>query len=250
MATEIRASVAMAVYNGEKYIRAQVDSILERIGLDDELVISYDRSTDLTKEIIDVYAKRDSRVHVLENINPGVQNNFNNAVMACRGKYIFLSDQDDVWVGDKINVVVDAFEKTNADIVIHDGWMTDGELNPLPRTIFERFGTYNSPFKNIVKCNYWGCCMAFRSSLRKIVCPFPSEGKLGHDLWIGVLGGMYGKVVRCSECLIKHRIHGDNVSPEKRRALLVVLCHRIILIRNLCRRRKTLKRQGIERRKK
>ncbi len=244
---EIRASVAMAVYNGEKYIRQQTDSILERMGKDDELVFSYDRSTDSTRSILEEYVARDSRVRIVENDRPGVQNNFNNAVMACRGNYIFLSDQDDIWIGDKIDVVVGAFEKTGADVVVHDGWMADGELKPLTRTIFERFGTYNSPLRNIVKCNYWGCCMAFRSSLRKIVCPFPSEGKLGHDLWIGVLGGMYGKIERVDECLMMHRLHDNNVSTEKRRALPVILRHRMILIKNLCRRKRELKKQGIKR---
>ncbi|MDD6175244.1 MAG: glycosyltransferase [Firmicutes bacterium] len=248
METEIRASVAMAVYNGEKYIQDQIDSILERMGPADELVISYDSSTDSTKQIIDDYASKDCRIRILDNQNPGVQNNFNNAVMACRGAYIFLSDQDDVWIGDKINTVVSTFEQTGADIVVHDGYMADQNLQRLPKTIFERFGTYNSPVKNIIKCNYWGCCMAFRSSLRKIVCPFPSEGKIGHDLWIGVLGGMYGKIARVKDCLMMHRLHGNNVSTEKRRALPVVLRHRLILIKNLCRRNRELKKQGIRRR--
>lgn len=233
--SEVRASVAMAVYNGERYITEQVDSILERMGPDDELVISYDRSTDATRQIIDAYAEADSRVRVVDNHNPGVQNNFTNAVMNCRGKYIFLSDQDDIWIGDKINVVVDTFEKTGADLVVHDGYMADGQLNPLPGTMFDRYGRYNGPIRNIIKCTFWGCCMAFRSGVRDWVCPFPSEGKVGHDLWLGVQVGFRGKIVRVEECLMMHRLHGDNVTTEKRRALPVIIKHRAKLIQLLIR---------------
>lgn len=233
MESEIRASVAMAVYNGEKYIREQIDSIVDCMGENDELVISYDRSTDGTRAIIDGYAASDSRIRVIDNQKPGVQNNFNNAVMASRGKYIFLSDQDDLWLPGKIDKVVACFETTGADVVVHDGYMADENMNPQPETIFQQYGTYNSPIRNIIKCNYWGCCMAFRSSLREIVCPFPSVGKVGHDLWIGVLAGFYGRIARVDECLMKHRLHGGNVSAEHRRPLPQIAKHRMHLIHQL-----------------
>lgn len=235
---KVRASVAMAVYNGEKYIREQIDSILERMADCDELVISCDRSTDGTREIVDGYSARDSRVRVIDNPGkPGVQNNFTNAVMNCRGKYIFLADQDDVWIGDKINVIVNKFEETGADLVVHDGYMVDGKLNTLPGTVFERYGKYDNPIRNIIKCNYWGCCMAFASHVRDYVCPFPAEGKVGHDLWLGVLVGFCGKIIRVNECLIMHRLHGNNVSTDKRRALPVIIKHRAWLIRYLLAKR-------------
>ena len=227
--SEVRASVAMAVYNGEKYIKEQIDSILEVMGKQDELVISYDASTDATRQIIGEYERSDSRVRVLENKNPGVQNNFNNAVMGCRGKYIFLSDQDDKWIGDKITLMVEKFEQTGADLVVHDGYMADGALNPYPKTFFERCGTYNSPIRNIIQCNFWGCCMAFRSDLREVVCPFPNKNKVGHDLWLGVVIGFCGKIERLGECLILHRLHGNNVTSS-RRSLPVVLRHRLSLL--------------------
>lgn len=240
---ELRASVAMAVYNGEPYICEQIDSVLERMDENDELVISYDASTDRTKEIIDRYAVRDSRVRVIINQNPGVQNNFNNAVMACRGKYIFLSDQDDAWIGDKIRTVVQTFEQTGADLVVHDGYMTDAEFHPLPKTIFERSGTYNSPIRNIIQGTFWGCCMAFRAEMREILCPFPSENKVGHDLWIGVMTGFYGKIVRVDECFLLHRLHGGNVTVTSRRKIPVIIRHRISLLKAIRRRVRTIRRQ-------
>lgn len=228
---EIRASVAMAVYNGERYINEQIDSIIERMGRNDELVISYDRSTDRTKEIIDGYAAADERVKVVENTGPGgVQNNFTNAVMNCRGRYIFLADQDDVWIGDKINVVVEKFKQTDADLVVHNGYMTDGDLNIAPATIFDQYGRYDNPVRNIIKCNYWGCCMAFQSRIKDMVCPFPNRNRVGHDWWIGIQVGFYGKIVRIEDCLMMHRVHGSNQSEVKRRPLIEIMCHRLTLI--------------------
>ena len=228
---ELRASVAMAVYNGERYIKEQIDSILERMSQEDELVISYDKSTDRTREIIEEYAAVDSRIRIVDNPGQGgVQTNFTNAVKNCQGRYIFLADQDDVWIGDKINVVIAKFEQTNADLVVHNGYMVEGELNILPDTIFDRYGRYDNPLKNIIKCNYWGCCMAFKSHVRELVCPFPNKNRVGHDWWLGILVGFHGKIVRVEECLIMHRLHGDNQTELKRRPLLQVFHHRLTLI--------------------
>lgn len=243
MSEAIRASVAMAVYNGEKYIRQQIDSILDCMSPEDELVISYDRSTDSTRQIIDGYAAADSRVRVIDNDNPGVQNNFNNAVLACRGEYIFLADQDDVWLPGKIDHVVEVFRSTGADVVIHDGYITDENLNVQPGSFFQNGSTCNGPIRNIIRCHFWGCCMAFRASLRGIVCPFPNTHAIGHDLWIGVLAGFYGKIVRTDECLMKHRLHSSNVTTRHSRSLPVIVDHRIALIRELIKRARFLHRQ-------
>ena len=230
----IRTSVAMAVYNGEKYIHQQIDTILVQLKENDELVISYDKSSDATWEIIQDYARRDSRVRVVENpYGGGVQNNFTSAVLACRGQYIFLADQDDVWYENKIATVVREFEATGADLVVHDGYMTDADLNIQEGTIFQRFGTYNNPLLNIVKQNFWGCCMAFRAEARKLVCPFPNKGGVGHDIWVGILMGFAGKIVRIHECLIAHRLHGNNVTAPKTRPFFTVLKHRLWLLRYL-----------------
>ena len=128
----IRASVAMAVYNGEKYLPEQLDSILADLGPEDELVISYDRSTDGTLDLIESYAARDSRVRIVTDPGSGVRSNFNNAIVNCCGKYIFLSDQDDVWLPGKTDAMVALLEKTGALLAAHDGCMTDEKLNILP----------------------------------------------------------------------------------------------------------------------
>lgn len=232
--SEIRASVAMAVYNGEQYICEQIDSILERMGQQDELVISYDVSTDATWQIINDYAKQDSRVRVVCNPGKGgVRNNFTNAVMNCRGEYIFLSDQDDLWIGDKINRMIEKFQQTGADLVVHNGYMTDGTLEVIQSNIFDQFGRYNNPILNIIKCNFWGCCMAFRSHMRQWVCPFPSDHDICHDCWLGIIVGFRGKIARMEDYFIKHRLHGNNVTISGGRSIWVIAKDRIKLVRYL-----------------
>lgn len=248
MEREDSVSVAMASYNGEAYIREQIDSIIVQLRDKDEIVVSDDGSTDGTLQILEEYCQKDSRIRVLHNVNHGIAHNFNNAVMACKGVYIFLSDQDDVWLPQKVESVLTVFKETNADIVVHDAFITDQYLHPCSKTIFSIYGTSNSPLRNFFKNTFWGCCMAFRSSFRKILCPFPSDPSgmvIGHDLWIGILGGIYGKIVRYPECLIYHRFHQNNVTPRYHRKLSVIIKHRIHVYKALRTRKKEIVKKNI-----
>lgn len=93
-------SVCMAAYNGEKYIKEQLLSILKQIGPNDEVVISDDGSKDRTKDIVD--SLNDKRIRYVENKNKhGFTHNFENALQIAQGDYIFLADQDDIWRDDK-----------------------------------------------------------------------------------------------------------------------------------------------------
>ena len=117
MNNDVDVSVAMAVYNSEKYIREQIDSILSQLSDRDELVISYNPSSDGTWDIISEYAARDSRVKVVVCEEVGIQSNFNNAIENATGRYIFLSDHDDVWLRGKVDKVKRVFHETNACVV-------------------------------------------------------------------------------------------------------------------------------------
>ncbi|MDR0620012.1 MAG: glycosyltransferase, partial [Bacteroidales bacterium] len=115
----------MATYNGEKYIKEQLDSILCQLGMDDELIISDDGSTDKTLEIIQHY--QEPRVKILSNVKRhSIIGNFENALIHAKGDYIFLADQDDVWTSDKVNVVLAALATT--DLVVSDCTVVDGDL--------------------------------------------------------------------------------------------------------------------------
>lgn len=230
MPNGIRASVAMAVYNGEKYIEEQLDSILAMLGNEDEIVISYDESIDKTYEIICRYRDNDDRIKVVKNANKSVESNFNNAVEHCTGKYIFLADQDDVWIEDKINLMVSYMENNpNVKVVIADGYITDEKL--VKKTeIFEEYNTSASAIRNFVKGTYLGCQMAFCADIKKYVWPVKTNPPLPHDLWLGVMGARYGKVVLLKDKTILHRMHEANYTHTSKMKLFQVIKNRWLFL--------------------
>src|ERR1700748_3070750 len=99
MSKQPLVSVAMCTYNGEKYIRQQLDSILNQTWRNLEIVIVDDGSSDDTFAIISEYAEKDSRIKCFKNeVNLGFNKNFEHAVELTTGDYIAISDQDDIWL--------------------------------------------------------------------------------------------------------------------------------------------------------
>ena len=114
-------SVCMATYNGEKYIREQIDSILAQLGDKDELIVSDDGSADATLSIVRSFS--DPRIKIISNTGKhGTNGNFENALKHAQGDYIFLSDQDDVWLPGKVNICLQALQ--TAHLVVHDCYVT------------------------------------------------------------------------------------------------------------------------------
>ena len=129
-----KISVAMATFNGEKYIKEQIETILENLSDNDELVISDDGSTDNTLDIISDY--NDSRIKLISGPKKGIKKNFENAINNCEGDYIFLSDQDDIWNSNKIEEVMKVFHEKNVMLVIHDAKIVDSDNNLLEKSFF------------------------------------------------------------------------------------------------------------------
>lgn len=174
----------MATYNGEKFLHEQVDSILDQLTSDDELIVSDDGSTDKTIEILESY--NDSRIKIFHNQNHhGVNGNFENALRNANGDYIFLSDQDDVWLPDKVKTCIDALQKH--DCIVHDAIVVDSTLKITSPSFFEERKSGNGFWKNIYKNTYLGCCMAFQRKILKAVLPIPDSKSFFHDNWIGAI---------------------------------------------------------------
>jgi len=102
----MKVSIAMTTYNGEKYIKEQMDSILKNLSIEDEIVVSDDGSTERTKEILKEYEAGKIPVKVIDGPGRGIKANINEALLHCRGTYIFLADQDDVWQSRKVETVM------------------------------------------------------------------------------------------------------------------------------------------------
>ena len=202
-------SVCVATYNGEKFIREQIDSILCQLSSDDEIIVSDDGSTDGTIVIINCIG--DKRIRIIEGPRKHSPTfNFENALKEAKGDYIFLADQDDVWKTNKVEVCMKWLQKY--DCVVSDAEVTDSNLNPLYPSLYAimqvRQGCiYNTVWKN----GYTGCCMAFRHEVLNASLPFPKDIPM-HDIWIGNVAAYKYNVKFISEKLVLFRRHEDTIS--------------------------------------
>lgn len=224
-------SVAMATYNGEKYIKQQLETILENLEINDEIIISDDNSTDSTIKIIESF--KDNRIKIYKGPCLGVKQNFANAINFCKGDYIFLSDQDDIWIEGKVEKIVNYFENNQVDVIQHDCNIVNSELEEMNPSYFEFRKCKNGILKNIIKGSYLGCCMAFKKELKEYILPIPNDIDM-HDQWIGLIGEIKGNFMFVNEKLIKYRRHENNESNcFKHHPLKIMIKDRINLIRNL-----------------
>lgn len=208
-------SVCMATYNGEKYIKAQVESILSQIGMEDELIVSDDCSTDSTVHVLESFG--DARIKIFINNRDKskldkvqcVTTNFEYALSKSVGDYIFLSDQDDVWHPDKVKIMSRYLQKY--DYVQCACVETDSDLRPLNLNTFSRHISRNKYKSLFIDTPYMGCCTAVRRRLLNKSLPFP-KGIQSHDRWLGFVAAFGFSIVFIPEGLVYYRRHGDNVS--------------------------------------
>ncbi len=235
---DIRISVALVSYNGVKYLRQQLDSILCQLGEQDELIVSDDGSTDGTVSLLEEYQSRDSRIRLLTGPRQGIKKNVEHALYHARGLYIFLADQDDIWLEGKVERVLWAFRHQGAAVIVHDAKVFAGEDSS--DICMDSFYAFRSSgggvIKNIIKNSYIGCCMAVRHDLLEQVLPIPAQIEM-HDQWIGVLADIYaGKSYFLPEPLLLYRRHGGNNSSMEHYGLWRMLRNRIVFVSCLCRR--------------
>lgn len=235
---DVRISVAMPTYNGEPYIKQQLDSILKQLTERDELVISDDGSVDGTLAILKEYRDMDSRICLLEGPRQGIKKNVEHALKHAKGQYIFLADQDDIWLEGKVKHVLQAFEQQNASVVIHDARVFAGE--DCTDVQMESFFAFRSAgagvVKNIIKNSYIGCCMAFRRELLDVILPIPAKIEM-HDQWIGILGDYYaGKSCFLREALLLYRRHGGNNSAMEHYGIVRMVANRVRFLCCFCKR--------------
>jgi glycosyltransferase involved in cell wall biosynthesis len=205
-------SVCLATYNGEKYVAAQVESILAS-PLVGELLVSDDGSSDRTIDIIERFS--DPRIKVFRGPRAGVGKNFEFLLTKARGEYIFLSDQDDIWRPEKVKLMVEQLQQ--ADLVISDCAVVDQDLKVLHPSYFDLMGSRPGFLKNITRNSYLGCCMALRRSLLTHILPLPKTLPL-HDWWIGMIAEAFGKVTFLNVSLVEYRRHASNMSSSSGRS--------------------------------
>lgn len=211
-------SVCLASYNGEKFIKAQIDSILSQLNNEDELIISDDSSSDNTPEILVGYSKIDSRVKLyLYNQFKNPVRNFEFALSTAKGDYIFLSDQDDIWENHKISTMINHLK--NVDLVVSDCKFVNQELQLINESYFKMVKANQGLIRNLFfkTSPYIGCCMAFNRNVLTRALPIPKK-VINHDYWIAMVAEAFYKVKLIHEPLIQFRRHTTNASSTGKKS--------------------------------
>jgi GT2 family glycosyltransferase len=211
-------SVCIATYNGEKYLREQLNSILSQLSVDDEVIVSDDGSKDTTLELLKEYVEKDPRIKLFNGPGKGVIANFEFAITQSQGEFIFLADQDDVWLPAKVQTTLAFFHShPTIDLVISDLVIVDERLETIEPSYFEYRNVKLGFFQNIVKNKYIGAGMAFKSSLKTKILPIPDKVPM-HDMWIGLIAAYKKKSALITEPLTLYRRHDTNASEIKTKA--------------------------------
>lgn len=216
----------MATYNGEKYLREQMDSILEQSFGDFRLLVSDDGSTDGTREILNEYVGKDSRVVVfLQNKNLGSTKNFEFLMRKVESECFMFSDQDDVWQKDKLQKSIDKMKEEDCDLVYSDLEVVSEDLDVLHKSYWKLKGfekkvkRYNH-FESLYLNNYvTGSTMLVKSKWLEKILPLPDKSKfILHDYWTALVVSKFGKMAYVDEPLLKYRQHLDNRIGSKRKS--------------------------------
>ena len=202
-------SVCIATYNGEKYIKQQIESIQKQLNEQDEIIVSDDGSKDNTLQIVSSMQKKDSRIKIVKGPQKGFSCNFENAVKYATGDIILFSDQDDIWELDKVKEIERVFvENPKCTTILHTMSTFDEKSED---TGVITVGYKVGVLKNYIRSSYWGCCMAVKRNFLKKFMPF-REYCVGHDQLTGLMSEKYGETIFLNKKLLKHRLHSKNTS--------------------------------------
>lgn len=217
--------ILLATYNGEKYLKQQIDSILRQSYQNIRLVISDDCSTDATRDILKDYEEKDERIKVYyQSENLGCTKNFEFLLKQVKNEVYMLSDQDDVWLPEKIEKTYECMEKESADLVFGDLEVVDANLETIEPS-FNHFMKLSRKIKKYLHTNRFnylyncvtGCTIMSKKEWVEKILPLPTKSKyVIHDYWIALIISLQGKVAYMPEKFIKYRQHGNNeVGTEK-----------------------------------
>ncbi|BCW79276.1 alpha-L-Rha alpha-1,3-L-rhamnosyltransferase [Arthrobacter sp. NicSoilC5] len=232
--TRPRISVCMAAYNGARHISEQIDSILPELGPHDEVVVVNDCSTDNTAAI--VAAVPDGRIRLINaEQNRGYVSTFERALGEARGEFVFLSDQDDVWLPGRVERMISALD--GKDMVVSNCRHFDGAPGSF-HEIRLRAKDSTHHLRNLLGIVvgyrlHWGCAMAVRRNLLAQALPFPHYMNESHDQWLATVGNVNRSIVYMEEDTILHRLHGENLTPHGIRSASKIIRARIAFLRNV-----------------
>lgn len=236
MATSMNVSVCMATYNGARYLSAQMTSILEQLGPDDEVVVVDDSSSDGTVELLQ--SMGDARIRIRRNErNLGHVGSFDRALSFAQHDILVMADQDDIWLPGRLDRMKDGLRDPRHWVLSSNTSFIDGEGRP---TSFETEGVRSLDSQRYLhniagiftgRHCYYGCAMAMRREILPIILPMPAFVE-SHDLWIAMAGNAARANVHLDANTLARRVHGHNASILAR-PLHQKLWSRIVFLQSL-----------------
>lgn len=202
--------ILMSTYNGEKYIRQQLESIFAQQDVDIKLVIRDDGSSDDTVKII----KEFESVELIQATNVGCEGSFMELLqLPIEADYYAFADQDDVWMPRKIISAIDNMKFYKCDLSVCNLMLVDAELNELGPLFSDRkICFYQRRMDKYIISNFHGCVQVWSNKLHKIIQTYKPKDIHPHDVWVNAIANLVSKTYIDKNCYIKYRLHGNNVS--------------------------------------
>ena len=214
-------SIALATYNGTKYLREQLDSILAQPMDDFEVVACDDYSTDETLQILEEYANKDPRFKVFSNKNNlGFKKNFEHILTLCKGEFIAFCDQDDIWEPNHLEILYKNIGENDCiganSLIIDEKGVSQNKtlleywpIHVMPKNEKELF--LHELYSNVIQ----GTASLIRASLIKQALPIPEDIKY-HDYWFALVAGLNEKCKYIGDVVLKYRRHSNNASEYQK----------------------------------
>lgn len=241
MNNEDLISVVIATYNGSKYLEEQLTSIFNQTYKNIEVVVCDDISTDNTVQILQNYQKKYRLRYYINNSRLGVIKNFEKAITYTQGKYVALSDQDDVWKPDKLELSLQHLkdiEKKYVDgkptLVFSDLTVVDENLNIISNSYWKymKLNPRNTQLNRVLVENVMtGCTALMNKATVNMALPIPKDAMM-HDVWFLLVASCFGNVSYIPNKTVLYRQHSSNVLGANKIPLYQKIKNGIFKIKN------------------
>lgn len=222
----MKISVVMAAYNGEKYIYQQLESLLKQTRKPDEVVVCDDMSKDRTVGVVNEFKREHPELSIVLSQNKqnlGFARNFFKATELSTGDLLFFSDQDDIWLPQKIEKMAECMENDDhigGLVCLYEVIDEDSNVVRTGKKQNKEIKVKKESFQGMIRSfNCGGLNFAVRRKYVEKYRNFIIENSLPHDVPLGIILSSYGELYRINQIYVQHRVHGNNVSKPEYRVL-------------------------------
>ncbi|SFD30504.1 Glycosyltransferase involved in cell wall bisynthesis [Chitinophaga sp. CF118] len=227
-------SIVMGTYNGTKYLKEQLDSLIQQTYPNIEIIAVDDCSKDDTIEILKQYSLQHNNIRIFQNTsNLGFVKNFEKGASLATGAYISFCDQDDVWAPEKTTVLMNAIE--DHPMIYCDSALVDQDLQPLwNHSDLKKLASFDNCLYFATDNCVGGHALIIKKEIALAAMPYPIE--MAHDLWLAFFTTFYGSIKYYDVPFVKWRQHGNNFTSLKtnKKSKLEETRKRFLLFRDAC----------------